>query len=210
MIDWLQSPAWTAFGAPTSRAELLGFLTGAACVWLVGRQSLWNWPVGIANNLLWIALFASAGLYADSGLQVVYIGLAVWGWWNWLNGGGAAALPVTGVTGREWAGLAVAGVAGTATLTVALAAWTPSTVPFWDAVTTVLSLLATWGQARKRWQSWLLWIAADLVYVPLYLHKGLTLTALLYAGFLGLCVAGLVRWRTSMAGTSATVPVPAG
>lgn len=209
MIDWLQSPVFTTFGAPTSRAELLGFLTGAACVWLVGRQSLWNWPVGIANNLLWIALFASAGLYADSGLQVVYIGLAVWGWWTWAGGRltTTASLPVTSVTAGEWAGLAAAGVAGTAALTWVLAAWTPSTVPFWDAVTTGVSLLATGGPARKRWQSWLLWIAADVVYVPLYLHKGLTLTALLYVGFLGLCVAGLVRWRRSM--TEATAPAVA-
>lgn len=179
-------------------------------MWLVGRQSLWNWPVGIANNLLWIALFASAGLYADSGLQVVYIGLAVWGWWTWAGGtvSPATSLPVTGVTQREWLGLAAAGIAGTAALTFVLAAWTPSTVPFWDAVTTVLSLLATWGQARKRWQSWLLWIAADIIYIPLYLHKGLTLTALLYVGFLGLCVSGLVRWRRSMP-RAAAVPAVA-
>jgi nicotinamide mononucleotide transporter len=80
-------------------------------------------------------------------------------------------------------------------------------------VTTVLSLLATWGQCLKKLESWYLWIAADLVYIPLYQHKGLTLTALLYVGFLSLCVYGLHDWRRSyLADRSRAVgdvPVPA-
>ncbi|BCN63273.1 putative nicotinamide mononucleotide transporter [Prescottella equi] len=199
MIDFLTSTAFTTFGAPTSWAEVLGFVTGAWCVWLVGRQSVWNWPIGIANNLVWILLFATAGLFADSALQIVYIALAVWGWRNWVQGCAGDTLPVTGTTGTEWMWLAGAGIAGTGALMLLLATATSSTVPFWDAVTTVLSLLATWGQATKRWESWLLWIAADLIYIPLYLHKGLTLTALLYAGFLLLCVRGLLAWRRSRA-----------
>ncbi|ORL25563.1 nicotinamide mononucleotide transporter [Prescottella equi] len=199
MIDFLNSTAFTAFGAPTSWAEVLGFVTGAWCVWLVGRQSVWNWPIGIANNVVWILLFATAGLFADSALQIVYIALAVWGWRNWVQGRAGDTLPVTGTTGTEWMWLAGAGIAGTGALTLFLDTATSSTVPFWDAVTTILSLLATWGQATKRWESWLLWIAADLIYIPLYLHKGLTLTALLYAGFLLLCIRGLLAWRRSRA-----------
>lgn len=199
MIDFLNSTAFTAFGAPTSWAEVLGFVTGAWCVWLVGRQSVWNWPIGIANNLVWILLFATAGLFADSALQIVYIALAVWGWRNWVRGRAGDTLPVTGTTGTEWMWLAGAGIAGTGALMLLLDTATSSTVPFWDAVTTVLSLLATWGQATKRWESWLLWITADLIYIPLYLHKGLTLTALLYAGFLLLCIRGLLAWRRSRA-----------
>ncbi|NKR97080.1 nicotinamide riboside transporter PnuC [Rhodococcus hoagii] len=199
MIDLLNSTAFTAFGAPTSWAEVLGFVTGAWCVWLVGRQSVWNWPIGIANNLVWILLFATAGLFADSALQIVYIALAVWGWRNWVQGRAGDTLPVTGTTGTEWMWLAGAGIAGTGALMLLLDTATSSTVPFWDAVTTILSLLATWGQATKRWESWLLWIAADLIYIPLYLHKGLTLTALLYAGFLLLCIRGLLAWRRSRA-----------
>ncbi|OQQ25928.1 nicotinamide mononucleotide transporter [Prescottella equi] len=199
MIDFLNSTAFTAFGVPTSWAEVLGFVTGAWCVWLVGRQSVWNWPIGIANNLVWILLFATAGLFADSALQIVYIALAVWGWRNWVQGRAGETLAVTGTTGTEWVWLAGAGIAGTGALMLLLDTATSSTVPFWDAVTTVLSLLATWGQATKRWESWLLWIAADLIYIPLYLHKGLTLTVLLYAGFLLLCIRGLLAWRRSRA-----------
>ncbi|MEV0245011.1 nicotinamide riboside transporter PnuC [Nocardia sp. NPDC050712] len=112
--------------------------------------------------------------------------------------GATAALPVRRTTPAEWAVLAGAGAAGVGALTVLLSGATDSSVPFWDALTTGLSLMATYGQCRKLLESWWLWIAADLVYIPLYVHKDLYLTAVLYTGFLALCVAGLLRWRRSL------------
>jgi nicotinamide mononucleotide transporter len=153
--------------------EILGFVSGALCVWLVARQNVWNWPIGIANNVMFLILFWTAGIYADAGLQIVYMGLALYGWWAWLRGGAE----------------------GTAGLTVLLDTVTDSTVPLPDAITTVLSLLATWGQARKKLESWWLWITADVIYIPLYAYKDLWLTAVLYVGFLALCVVGLRNWR---------------
>jgi len=70
-----------------SLTEIAGFVTGALCVWLIVKQKTWNFPVGVANNMFFIVLFAEAGLYADAGLQVVYIGLALMGWYWWLHGG---------------------------------------------------------------------------------------------------------------------------
>jgi nicotinamide mononucleotide transporter len=68
-------------------AELLGFVTGAASVWLTVRARISNFGVGIANSAFFLVLFLSARLYADSGLQVVYIALGCAGWWQWLHGG---------------------------------------------------------------------------------------------------------------------------
>ncbi|MEU6758474.1 nicotinamide riboside transporter PnuC [Streptomyces sp. NPDC046685] len=184
-----------------SWTEVLGFVTGALCVWLVARQHIANWPIGIANNVFFIVLFAQAGLYADAGLQIVFIALAAYGWWSWTHGGGpgtTGALPVRRTTRTEWAWLAAAGAVGVLALTLLLSRATDSTVPFWDALTTGLSLAATYGQCRKLVESWWLWIAADLIYIPLYVYKGLHLTALLYVGFLALCVAGLAGWRRTL------------
>jgi nicotinamide mononucleotide transporter len=187
------------FGAPTTWGEIAGFTSGAWCVWLVARIHLWNWPVGIANNLFFLLLFFSAGLYADGALQVVYIVLAVYGWWAWLHGGtGREHLPVTRTTPAQWSALCVVGVVGTFALAGALTHWTNSEVPGADAITTMLSLLATWGQTRKKVESWWLWIAADVIYIPLYQYKQLTLTALLYLGFLTLCVRGLANWTREL------------
>lgn len=73
-------------GWSTSWTEVLGFVTGAVCVVLVARQHIANWPVGIANNVFFIVLFVQSGLYADAGLQVVFIALAAYGWWSWTHG----------------------------------------------------------------------------------------------------------------------------
>ena len=208
----------TIAGAPTSLGEVLGFVTGAACVYAVATQRLWNWPVGMANNVFFLILFFSFGLYADSALQVVFFALAAYGWWAWLRGGSSRTpLMVSNTTAGQWSALAVIGVAATTLLTWLLSTYTPSTVPLADATTTVLSLLATWGQCRKKVQSWYLWIAADVIYVPLYFYKDLVLTGILYIGFAGLCVMGLRHWRrelttdpaAQLGGETLTVPVAA-
>ncbi|MEU6404208.1 nicotinamide riboside transporter PnuC [Streptomyces sp. NPDC046985] len=195
-VQALQQPLFTVLQTPVSWTEVLGFGSGALCVWLVARQHLANWPIGIANNVLFIVLFVDAGLYADAGLQVVFIALACFGWWTWVRGGGARrdSLPVRRTTRTEWSWLLASGAVGFAALALLLSRVTDSTVPGWDALTTVLSLTATYGQCRKLVESWWIWIAADLVYVPLYAYKELYLTSLLYVGFLALCVAGLRSW----------------
>lgn len=204
--------AFTLFGAPTSWGEVIGFVTGAVCVYLVAKQHIANWPIGILNNIAFILLFTAAGLFADAGLQVVYIGLAIYGWYVWLHGGqNRSELPVSNTTRREWAYLIGFGVAATALVFWFLDTHTSSTVPLADALTTVLSLMATWGQTRKKLQSWYLWMLADLIYIPLYHHKGLTLTAILYVGFFALCVLGFVSWRKSLRESSAKLALtPAG
>ena len=67
--------------------EVLGFITGALCVLLAVREHMWNWPVGIANNLFFFVLFWRSKLYADASLQIFYVLIAVYGWWLWLYGG---------------------------------------------------------------------------------------------------------------------------
>ncbi|MFG2873116.1 nicotinamide riboside transporter PnuC [Streptomyces sp. NPDC048338] len=210
VLEPLQQPLFTVLDTPVSWTEVLGFGSGALCVWLVARQHLANWPIGIANNLFFVLLFTQAGLYADAGLQLVFIALAAYGWWTWTHGGGPGsdALPVRRTSRTEWTWLLAAGAVGTLALTLLLDRATDSTVPFWDALTTALSLMATYGQCRKRLESWWLWIAADVVYVPLYAYKDLYLTSLLYVGFMTLCVLGLRGWTRDLAAVRA-VPVGA-
>lgn len=184
---------------PYGLTETLGFVTGAACVYLVVKENVWNFPVGIANNVFFLALFAGARLYGDAALQVVYVALGLQGWYLWLRGGrGHTALAVSRAPRRLLAGVAVFVVAGTAALTPALRAAGDS-APLLDALTTVLSLAAQYLLNRKVIENWLLWITADVLYVYLYLARGLQLTAVLYFVFLRLCVAGLLSWRRTLA-----------
>jgi nicotinamide mononucleotide transporter len=182
-----------------SAVEILGFVTGAACVWLATRQNIWNYPIGIANNIAFLVLFGTHGLYADAALQIFYIAVALVGWWSWLRGGPRyTALRVQAQPSWGWPAVAV-GTAGTALLIYGLLSrHTDSTVPQWDALTTALSIVAQLMLNRKWIGNWYVWITADVIYVCLYAAKGLWLTAALYVGFIALCIEGLRAWRVSM------------
>ena len=179
-----------------SAIEILGFITGAACVWLLVKQNIWNWPIGIANNIFFAILFWRSRLFADMGLQFVYMALGALGWWRWLHAatGAHAKLEVRRTPLGSAAGFAVFIAAGTPLLTAGLRAVNGS-APFLDAFTTALSIVAQYMMTRKYLENWLVWIFADVIYIGLYLSRGLRLTALLYAIFLLMCVQGWREWR---------------
>jgi nicotinamide mononucleotide transporter len=180
-------------------AEILGFVTGAVCVWLCVRANVWNFPVGIANNLFFLVLFWSARLYADASLQVVYLVLAGYGWWQWLRGGERRSRRQLGhAAPRALLVLVALLVPATWGLTVLLTR-AHDVAPFWDALTTALSLAAQWLLNVKQVENWYFWIAAHLVYVPLYTIKALDLTAIVYLLFLGMSLIGLRSWRSELA-----------
>jgi nicotinamide mononucleotide transporter len=99
-----------------SWAELLGFVTGAVGVWLTVRSHVANFPVGIANSAFFLVLFASARLWADSGLQIMFIVLGFVGWWQWLYGGERRTPLVVGRASPLTLALCLAGVSGLADL----------------------------------------------------------------------------------------------
>jgi nicotinamide mononucleotide transporter len=184
------------FGADhVTIAELLGFITGAWCVWLTVKAKVSNFPVGIANSIFFLVLFFSAKLYADGSLQIVYIVLGFIGWYQWVYGGAAhTRLVVTKATKRSLVTLMLLGVAATWILTLVLGA-AHDIAPFWDGLTTALSLIAQWLLNYKKINNWFYWIAADVIYVPLYFVKHLDLTGVVYILFLAMCFLGLSQWR---------------
>lgn len=182
-----------------SWVEVAGFVTGAVCVWLAVGQRVWTFPVGIANNVAFFALFHGAGLYADMWLQVFYVGVSVHGWWSWLRGGPRhTALRVQSMPPWGWPAALLGIVVGTAAAWWLLTRHTDSTVPLADGLTTAMSVVAQVMLNRKWLGTWSVWIAADTLYVGLYAAKGLWLTAALYAGFLAMCVLGWRRWRAAV------------
>jgi len=189
--------------------EAVSVVTGAVCVWLTVRESVWNFPIGLANVATFCVVFFGARLYADAGLQVVYFVLTLAGWYLWLYGGErGTALRVSRVGPGEAAAVAAAGAALTVVLWLTLR-HVGGSASFFDALTTSISLCAQWMLNRKQVESWYAWIAADLVYVPLYTYKGLYLTAGLYAVFLVMATLGLLRWRATWLTGGEPAPRPA-
>jgi nicotinamide mononucleotide transporter len=181
-----------------SLTEVLGFLTGGLSVWLVVRGNIWTWPVGVANNVFFALLFWDARLYGDMALQGLYVVLNVAGLLMWLRRDELGRRPRIGRVGPLEAVLLLALAPPATWALTAYLRHIHGSAPFLDALTTCGSILATYLLARKLLESWFVWVAVDLVYVPLYLSRELVLTAALYAGFLVLCVLGFAEWRRQL------------
>lgn len=183
---------------PTHWTEAVAFVTGGWCVWLAVKESIWNWPIGIANCTFSGIVFYHARLYADTGLQIVYLVLAFIGWYWWLFGGtNRSALRVRRIGLTESLGLLAATAVMTWGMREALIAVNGS-APFFDALTTAMSLSAQYMLIRKYLENWVVWIAVDLIYVPLYVVRGLPLMAILYAVFLAMAFSGYAHWRARL------------
>jgi nicotinamide mononucleotide transporter len=167
-------------------------------VYLSARENIWSWPTAIVNVSLYTFIFFRSGLYSDMGLQVVFLILSIYGWYQWLRGGeNRSTLKVSRASPRVWLiGLTLATI-----VWLALAQYTRTlpgvSLPYLDSGLTALSLLAQWMMTRKIVENWALWIVADIIYVPMYISKQLYVTAGLYTVFLVLAIAGLVSWRRS-------------
>ena len=178
--------------------EAIGSLSGALCVWLIVKENVWNWPLGLVNNVFYFVIFYRSRLYADMLLQAFFFSIGVYGWWHWKFGERSQAkLAISRIAPQEWVGLALL----IPVLTFALSRWLATVhdaAPLMDALTTSLSLAAQTLMALKRIEHWWFWIVANLLYIPLYLSRDLPLTAVLYLGFLLLCVSGLREWSRAV------------
>ncbi len=196
LTAFLNAPAVTHGLFVASRAELAGALLG---VWMVGcnlRVHPLAWPLAMASSALYLLVFWDARLYGDASLQILFIVLAAWGWWQWLRGtqDGGAVLRVRhlGPRGRAAALLAFALLWPLTGLLLARA--TDTDVPWWDAFPTAGSVVATVLLARKYVENWPAWVAVNLVAIGLFAYKALWLTVGLYALFAALALLGWRVW----------------
>jgi nicotinamide mononucleotide transporter len=181
-----------------NRLEILAVLFGIVSVYLSTRENIWSWPTAIVNVSLYFVVFYEAKLYADMGLQVVYLVLSIYGWYEWLYGGeNRTELHVTRVSRALAVRLALIGIVTAATLGTILARLTDAALPYLDSATTSTSLVAQWMMTRKIVENWAVWVVVDVVYIGMFIYKSLYLTAGLYAVFLVLAVMGYRQWKRS-------------
>ena len=183
-------------GLTTTPLELISFILAATTVILNIRQKHWAWLFSIVSSATYAAVFFEARLYGDMGLQFVFIAASLWGWYQWLHGAGHGNGPLVATwlkpAGRGWA--LAAWLAGFVLLSTFLDNFTDTDVPHADGFQTAGSLVGQLLLAKKKVENWHVWIAVDVLYVGLYLYKGLMLTAVLYGVFVLLAIAGLRAW----------------
>jgi nicotinamide mononucleotide transporter len=187
----------------SSCLEAVAVLFGIVSVFLSVRENIWSWPTAIVNVSLYFALFFESGLYSDMGLQAVYFVLSVYGWYEWLYGGkDHSALSVSRTPRRVWGVVAVVALVVWASLGRLTSGLPGVSLPYVDASTTTTSLIAQWMMTRKLLENWVLWTIVDVVYIGMFMYKGLYLTAFNYAVYLVLAVMGFFAWRKSLRSVS--------
>ena len=198
----LDEVLFTIWDYPMSFIELFGTLTGLITVWLAARNNIYTWPVGLINVSSFFIIFWQVQLYADMFLQIYFFAMSIYGWIFWyrqkdkiekiriLNLGhiliaaGAMAIAI------YLLGLLISNIH----IFYPKAFSKPAAYPYWDAFTTVLSIVASVWMARRIIESWILWILVDIVAIALYFLKGIKLVSIEYIIFLLMSTYGLIIW----------------
>ena len=201
----LLAPAFSVAGSAITWLEIVAVVLSVWMVLCNFRVNPLAWPLAMTSSALYGLLFVHSKLYGEAALQLVFITLGAWGWWQWLRGTthDGKPLPVRALHVRQrWAAVAVTAV-GWPVLGWPLSRITDSDVPYLDALPTVGSLVGQYLLARKWLENWPAWVAVNLVSIVLFATKGLWLTVGLYALFAVLAIVGWRAW-------AALLPRPAG
>jgi nicotinamide mononucleotide transporter len=193
LIEWLKHQ---------TLLEILGVITGLLCVYLSARNNIWNWPFAIVSVGIYIFIFFNARLYADMGLQFYFMAMNIYGWYFWSRKQAIEIKrPVVLITGRQtfYAAAIIAIVTPSLGYSLIKLApvlhYTPASFPYLDSFCTACSLVAQYYMARKVLENWLIWIFVDIIYVGIYIFKGLDLTAFMYAVFVAFALLGYIEWK---------------
>ncbi len=188
-IDW----------ALSNKTELAGTIFGLTYVLFSIRQTIFTWPAGIITSMLYCLVFLEAKFYAGMGLQLYYIIISVYGWWSWTHGdkseSGEEELKVSNTSQGLWKRLFGINLILNALMYLVLQRYTDSPIPFWDAFTTSMSVVATWMLARKKLEHWLIWIFIDLVSASVYFYRGLYSTVFLFLVYSIMAGIGFYEWQ---------------
>lgn len=200
---------FTVLGYPMSYVEFLGTILYLWSVWLIARRNLLTWPIGIISVLLYLILFYQIRLYSDAVEQVYYLGASAYGWWIW-NRSPKDNGQIADVSYSNSKAM-ILWVIVTAVVSVVLGFLMSrihiilpmvfpeaASVPFLDALTTIMSFSAMWLMAQKKTESWVYWIIVDCIGIWLYFAKDVKFVSLLYVILLVMAFNGLRIWNKSV------------
>ena len=178
--------------------EIVGTIIGFVYLWQEVKASIWLWLTGIIMPAIYTVVFYNNGLYADFGIQVYYIIAAIYGFLIWRFGkkdDGTSNLKIVHTSVRQAVALALISMVIFVPIYFILVKYTDSNVPFFDSLTTALSITALWMLAKKHVEQWFVWIAIDAVSSGLYFYKEIYFTAVLYAVYTVVAVYGYKKWN---------------
>ncbi|MFC6633720.1 nicotinamide riboside transporter PnuC [Microbulbifer taiwanensis] len=206
------SSAVSASLAAMSGWEIIAVVLALAYLLLAMREKILCWYAAFASTAIYLFLFWDVSLVMESALQVFYLLMAVYGWWQWRHHRDRQRdLHIHRWPLRThlivFAGVGVL----TALFGYVLDTNTDAALPYLDSFTTWGAVVTTYMVTRKVLENWLYWIVVDGVSIYLYLDRGLYLTALLFVLYVIIVIVGFFQWwaiyrRETAASEGAAVP----
>jgi len=194
MLEFLQT-LWLDL-TRTTLIEYFAVIFGILSVWYASRENIWVYPTGIINVALYVYLFVVAKLYAQSLVQVYYLAISIYGWYNWVHHPSSEGnTSITRLDRKGWVLAIVLTLIGTLVLYFLLRKYTDSNVPFLDSFTTSIFFVTMWLMTIKKAENWIGWIVGDLILIPLSISQHLAFTSIQYLVFFGLAVSGWIEWN---------------
>lgn len=187
-----------------SPLELTGVIFGLLSVYFSVKQNIWTWPTGIISVSAFGVLFFQIKLYADMCLQVFFLWSCIQGWYFWLHGGeNKTSLTISTLTTRQRILLSFALIGCVGVIGFLFQRFTDAALPYLDSTASGMSVMAQLLLMRKKFETWYVWIAVDILSVGIYIYKEVFFTAGLFFVFMILCINGLMTWRREIAGNKA-------
>ena len=195
------STDWISQVTAMSVWEALAVVLAIAYLVLAAKEQILCWLCALLSTAIYIALFWNVSLLMESVLNVYYLLMAAYGWQQWSRGDLGSAAQIHTWSGRRHlfvigAVLICSGICGYLLSQNTSAAW-----PYVDSFTTFGAVVTTWMVTRKVLENWLYWLVVDAISIPLYLDRGLLLTAGLFAVYLVIVVFGYFSWRQRYTGS---------
>lgn len=178
-----------------SSLEVIGVITGLLCVYLAAKNIIWNWPFAIINVTIYIFIFFKSRLYADMGLQFYFLATNIYGWYFWSRKPAKDDKPPVVLIKKQEAIISLIAITIFTVFLGSVLKYTTASYPYIDSFCAAVSLVAQFFLARKVLENWLLWIFVDVIYVGVYIFKGLDLTALMYAIYVAIALMGYIDWK---------------
>jgi nicotinamide mononucleotide transporter len=181
--------------------EILGFGVGILYLWWEYQANAKVWLASVVMPMISMWIYFNKGLYADFAINIYYLLIAVYGYVAWtfnFKKKEKAELPISRIPARTTLVLALAMAVLWIAMAQILINFTDSSVPWSDAFTTSLSIIAMWMLARKYAEQWLAWLVVDAVCVALYIYKGIYFYATLYAIYTVIAYVGYRKWLRLM------------
>ena len=181
--------------------EILGIIIGFIYLWLEYKARNYLWLTSIIMPAIYLFVYFDAGLYADVAINIYYLIIGVYGWMSWRygisrkNGTEKYDLKISHTSRRQWLRLLIAYIVIHFAISFALINFTDTDVPWFNGLTSALSIIGMWMLAKKLIEQWFVWFVVDILSAVLYFYKGLEPTALLYSVYAIVAILGYKKWN---------------